>query len=82
MKKGILLIAVALAGCASPPIYKAQDMIIDKDIHVMTRNEVITAIKECESMKTRAVMIYGKRTISGATRDVVVDVTCAPLYVY
>ena len=82
MRKGILILAVALAGCASPPVYKTQEMIIDKEVHAMTRNEVITAIKECESMKTRPIMIFGKRNISGATKDVVVDVTCGPLYYY
>jgi hypothetical protein len=26
------------------------------------------------------VVIYGRRAVGGVTRDVVIDVTCAPLY--
>jgi len=44
----------------------------------MSRNEVIMAIQDCESNRTRAVMVLAKRKISGRTSDVVVDVTCAP----
>jgi hypothetical protein len=46
----------------------------------MSRLEVMSAITECQTARTRAVMIYGKRKVGGVTRDIVVDVTCAPLY--
>jgi hypothetical protein len=44
----------------------------------MSRNEIITAINECETNNTRAVMIYGKRKVNGHITDVVIDVSCAP----
>ena len=69
---------LALAGCSSSPEYKEQSLIIDKFVPAMSRNEVITAINECEANNTRAVMVYGKRKVNGHIADVVVDVTCAP----
>ena len=74
---------LALAGCgSSSPPYKDQNLVIDAHIPAMSRNEVITAISDCEGNGTRAVMIYAKRKINGYTADVVVDVTCAPKYRY
>lgn len=67
-----------LTACASKP--PEQNLILDKDIQGMSRNEVILAINECEANKTRAVIIYAKRKINNYTTDVVVDVTCAPKY--
>ncbi|NBT75709.1 MAG: hypothetical protein EBT15_07040 [Betaproteobacteria bacterium] len=73
-----------LAGCAStaPQQVKIanQELIIDEKIHSMSRNEVILAVKECESSGLRAVVIHGKRKVNGFTTDVVVDVTCAPRF--
>lgn len=73
-----------LAGCASTgeqaPEYKKQDMVIDKFVQPMSRNEVILAVRECETNGLRAVVIYGKRKINGYTTDIVVEVTCAPKY--
>lgn len=68
----------SLVGCSSNTEYKAQDLIIDKQIPAMSRNEVIMGIQDCESNGLRAVMINGKRKINGFTTDVVVDITCAP----
>lgn len=67
-----------LTACASKP--PEQNLILDKDIQGMSRNEVILAINECEANKTRAVIIYAKSKINNYTTDVVVDVTCAPKY--
>lgn len=72
-----------LGGCGVLPQKNAipeQDLLIDKEIHAMSRLEVVNAIQDCQVAKTRAVMIYGKRKVGGVTRDVVVDVSCAPLY--
>jgi protein involved in sex pheromone biosynthesis len=81
MKK--LLIAVCslglLAACsASKPPVVEQELIIDKHVQPMTRNEVIVAVRECETNGLRGVMLYGKRKINGYTTEVVIDVTCAP----
>jgi uncharacterized protein YcfL len=82
-----LLAALTLVGCASndlpqvePPKTTQQDLVIDKKIPAMSRNEVIIAVKECESSGLRAVVIHGKRKIGEYTADVVVDVTCAPRF--
>jgi len=71
---------IALVGCSSSPQYADQNLIIDKNVPAMSRNEVINAIADCEGNSTRAVLVYGKRRINGYTADVVVDVTCAPRY--
>ena len=71
---------LALAGCGSAPQYAQQNLVIDRNVPAMSRNEVINGISDCEGNGTRAVMIYGKRQINGFTADVVVDVTCAPRY--
>lgn len=72
-----------ISGCASnssPPEAKQQDLVIDKFVNPMSRNEVIVAVRECESNNLRAVVIYGKRKINGYTTDIVVEVTCAPKF--
>ncbi len=76
-----LIILCSMYGCASSGPAK-QDLVLDKEVNPMSRNEVILAIQECESSRMRAVMILSKRKISNHTTDVVVDVTCAPKYSY
>ena len=81
-----------MSGCAAGSSWQAslgepaggaeQKMVLDKDIHAMSRNEVILAVQECESSGLRAVMIFAKRKINNHTADVVADVTCAPKYRY
>ena len=73
-----IFLLLALSACSTTP--PSQTLVIDKDVQGMSRNEVITAINECEANGTRAVMVYAKRKISGYTADVVADVTCAPTY--
>lgn len=84
MKKAAAMLAVlALVGCSSSPKgveAKHQDLVLDSQIHPMSRNEVISAVTECHNSNLRASMIYGKRKVNGFTTDVVVDVTCAPKY--
>ena len=55
-----------------------QELLVDKQVQPMTRNETIVAIKDCTTSGLRAVVLYGKRKINGFTTEVVVDVTCAP----
>mgnify|MGYP003674542288 CR=1 FL=1 len=81
-----------MSGCAAGSSWQAslgepaggaeQRMTLDKDIHAMSRNEVIVAVQECESSGLRAVMVFAKRKINNYTADVVADVTCAPKYRY
>jgi hypothetical protein len=95
MKYAFLLLA--LVGCASqppapvynlrpePPVAVAnttQELVMDKQIQPMGRNEVIDGVKQCESAGLRAVPIYAKRKINGYTVETVVEVTCGPRYAY
>lgn len=88
MKTQLILLTLTLAACstpAPPPVAKTSpqvevDLVTDKQIQAMTRNEVITAINECETNGTRAVVINSRRKINGYSTEVVVDVTCAPKY--
>lgn len=85
-KKMLTLIALCAAGisttgCSSlSSETKAvnQELVVDKQVQPMTRNETIVAIKDCTTSGLRAVVLYGKRKINGFTTEVVVDVTCAP----
>jgi hypothetical protein len=79
MKK--LLPLLFLTGCSAFDTPNTA-LIVEKDVQPMSRNEVILAIQDCESNRTRAVMILAKRKIAGRVSDVVVDVTCAPRPTY
>ena len=81
-----------MSGCAAGSSWQAslgepaggvdQTMVLDKNIHSLSRNEVVLAVQECESSGLRAVMVIAKRKINNYTADVVADVTCAPKYRY
>lgn len=85
MKRPMLILLLActagwIEGCASnkPPEAVQQELVVDKHVQPMSRNEVIVAVRECESSGLRAVMLYAKRKINGYTTDIVAEVTCAP----
>ena len=78
MKYALLLLV--LVGCASEPKMVEQQLIMDKQIQSMGRNEVIDAVKQCETSGLRAITVFGKRKINGYTAEPIVDVTCAPRY--
>jgi hypothetical protein len=94
MKFALLLLA--LVGCASQqpaPVYTprpepmiipntTQELVMDKQIQPMGRNEVIDGVKQCESAGLRAIPIYAKRKINGYTVETIVEVTCGPRYAY
>jgi hypothetical protein len=84
LKKIYFIFLLLTTGCAMDGTYNPPNsqLIVDKEVQGMSRNEVILAINECESNKTRAVVIMAKRKISGRTTDIVTDVTCAPKYSY
>lgn len=80
MKLLLSTVAVGLlAGCSSTS-YKAQNLIIEKDVYAMSRNEVIDAVRECETSGLRANVVYARRRINNVPADIVVDVNCAPRY--
>jgi protein involved in sex pheromone biosynthesis len=78
----LLLAAVfvfCLSGCSTTSTTSGkQDLVLDKSIQPMSRNEVVSAIGDCQANGLRAVLMYGKRKVNGYTADVVIDVTCAP----
>jgi hypothetical protein len=87
MKYAILLLA--LVGCSSmspqpsvithgPTNSGRQDLILDRNVQGMSRNEIIMAVQECESNGLRAVVMTAKRQVNGFMSDVVFDITCVP----
>ena len=76
-----LLLLLALAGCAQMKSEAPeQKLIIDDKVQPMGRNEVIDAVRQCESSGLRAIPLYAKRKINGYTVETVVEVTCGPKY--
>ena len=80
MNKIAILLLLGLTACSSGPQYKQQDLVIDKYVQTMSRNEVINAVRECEGNGLRASMVYAKRQVNGFSVDTVIDVTCAPRF--
>ena len=81
MKNAITYLAVcaiglAAAGCSTPSVN--QELMVDKQVQPLSRNEVIYAVRECETNGLRAVVLYAKRKINGYTTEIVAEVTCAP----
>ena len=87
--KLIALILVMLAGCSStPPVpapvvtheqtYPVQKLVVDKEVNEMTRQEIISAIHECQSNELRPVPVKSKKKVDGRITDAIIDVTCAP----
>lgn len=76
----IILCAVSLSACGSYKLPPVSDLVVDKEVHPMTRNEVITAIGECEASGTRASVITSKRRINGHVSEIPVDVHCYPIH--
>ena len=55
-----------------------QEIIIEKQVYMMSRQEVITAIEDCKSAKLRPIIFYGRRKVMDKPIPFIVDVTCAP----
>jgi len=70
-----LALLLSMVGCATG---NHQELVMDKRLQPMSRNETIVAVRECETNGLRAVMIYGKRQINGYSAEVVIEVSCAP----
>lgn len=77
-------LGIITAGCSSlpgsTPTPPNQDLIVDKNVQPMGRNEVIDAVRQCETSGLRAIPLYAKRKIGGYTVETVVEVTCGPKY--
>jgi len=73
-----IMAALVMAGCSSQPKLTEQELVLDNKVQPMSRNEIIVAVRECETNGLRAVMLYAKRKINGYTTEIVAEVTCAP----
>jgi hypothetical protein len=84
---GFVLALLFLTGCSSTSgtAYSqapTQQLILDKQVAALTRNEVINGVTECEGAGLRAHVITTKRSINGFTADIPVEVTCMPKFKY
>jgi len=70
-----LLPFLLLGACSS---LHNQEIIIEKQVYMMSRQEVITAIEDCKSAKLRPIIFYGRRKVMDKPIPFIVDVTCAP----
>jgi hypothetical protein len=80
---GLVIALLFLTGCSSTSgtVYSqapSQQLILDKQVASLTRNEVIHGVTECEGAGLRAHVITTKRQINGFTADIPVEVTCMP----
>ncbi len=77
-------LAVITTGCSNfqPPKPPDQELIVDARVQPMGRNEVIDAVKQCETSGLRAIPLYAKRRFGGYSVETVIEVTCGPKYVY
>jgi len=88
----LCMASIITFGCSNAPKTPApaiteftapnQELIVDAKIQMMGRNEVIDAVKQCETNGLRAIPIYAKRKVSGYSVETIVEVTCGPKYPY
>lgn len=85
----LCLASIISFGCSNAPkapvtefVAPNQELIVDAKIQSMGRNEVIDAVKQCETNGLRAIPLYAKRKVSGYTVETIVEVTCGPKYPY
>jgi hypothetical protein len=77
-------LSIITTGCSmmpgATPQPPNQDLIVDKQVQPMGRNEVIDAVRQCESSGLRAIPLYAKRKVGGYTVETVIEVSCGPKY--
>jgi hypothetical protein len=89
---GFVIFMLLLNGCSSSVVpgttgtvygqAPSQQLVLDKQVAGLTRNEVIHGVTECEGAGLRAHVITTKRSINGFAADIPVEVTCMPKYKY
>ena len=81
MKYLAVLAAVLLVGCSTTSVnLPNQDLVVDDKVQPMGRNEVIDAVRQCETSGLRAIPLYARRKVNGFTVETVIEVTCGPKY--
>ena len=78
MKKLFFLAPLVLVGCASQPM--GQNLVVERDVHPLTRGEQIEAMHECRGADFRPRIIYARKLVNGRYTEVVIDVICANKY--
>ena len=54
------------------------DVIVEKKVHLMHRQEVINAIEDCKTANLRPVLFYSTRYVNDRPVPMIADITCAP----
>lgn len=82
MKYLALIAAALLVGCShtTNTILPNQELVVDEKVQPMGRNEVIDAVRQCETSGLRAIPLYARRKVNGYTVETVIEVTCGPKY--
>mgnify|MGYP001229753978 FL=1 len=70
-----ILLILLLGACSSRP---NTDIIVEKNVHLMHRQEVINAIEDCKTANLRPVMFYSIRYVNDKPIPMIADITCAP----
>jgi|TARA_R100000781_G_scaffold105862_2_gene69717 hypothetical protein len=76
MKKLLILPILLITACSSGE--RTADLVIEKKIYQLTRQEVIHAIRDCQSANLRPIMYYGRVKAGGRPLPIVINVTCSP----
>lgn len=88
--KWTALLLIALVGCSSTQPkpkavvaheqnYPNQKLIVDSEVSEMSRQEIISAIHECQENNLRPIAINSKKRVEGRITDVIINVICGPL---
>lgn len=83
--KWTVLLLIVLAGCSSGPKnktsvtnYPSQKLVVDSEVSEMSRQEIITAIQDCQAHDLRSVPVKAKKKVDGRITDAIIDIICAP----
>ena len=66
---------IIVSACSTKP---NTDVIVEKNVHLMHRQEVINGIEDCKSANLRSVLFYSIRYVNDKPIPMVADITCAP----
>ena len=70
-----ILAVLILSACSSK---SNTNIIVEKEEHLMHRQEVINAIEDCKTANLRPVMFYSIRYVNDKPIPMIADITCAP----